>query len=169
METSDNQPLPIPPQDQSLSPVEPHQPKLNDAVPQGDQFKDLTEQNWLFIKHYLQSGKVKESWERAGYTGKSDSAPYVLFHRLKAQIEAIGELDGFNRARFLSEINKLADLPLVKDKTEVSLNEKLRILKLMGTMLNSGKELAKPKLSVFIVNRPLSSEPKNVVEVREEN
>lgn len=127
---------------------------LADESVQEPAFRDLTEGNWLFIKHYLKTGKATIAYEKAGYRSKCQSAPYSMFCKLKKQIEAIGELEGFNKARLMSQINEIDELPLSIDKTEVTLAEKLRILKLKHQILNSQQEAENSKLSVFIINRP---------------
>jgi hypothetical protein len=113
---------------------------------------DLTEQNWLFIKAYLNTGNVRKSYKLAGYTGKSESAAYVLFNSLKSRIEEIGSVDTLGRTRLMAEVNKLLDLPLDNNKNNVSLTEKLRVIKLAAA-LTPEVQAAKPNLSVFVINR----------------
>ena len=114
-------------------------------------FDNITEQNWLFIKHYLKLGDVAAAYRAAGYQGESRSAPYTLFYKLKPKIEAIGEIDTVNRARLLSEIGKLVDLPLDPNKQHVSFSERLRALKFMASVTPEVKQ--QTKVSVLIVNR----------------
>lgn len=127
-------------------------PPAVNAEPKSVTLADLTEQNWLFIKYYLKTGNVRKSYKLAGYTGKSESASYQLFSQLKARIEEIGSVDVLGRTRLMAEVNKLLDLPLDESKNNVSLTEKLRVIKLAAS-LTPEVQAAKPNLSVFVINR----------------
>lgn len=113
----------------------------------------LTDQNWLFINAFLQTGNVLKSYELAGYKGKNRSAPYQLFKQLKSRIEDLGNLDVTSRARLQADLKQVLDLPLMSDKKELSLSEWLRVRKFVASITPEATQ-AKPQISVLIINRP---------------
>lgn len=123
-----------------------------------NKLENLTERNWLFIKYFLETGKVVESYKLAGYKSDVRSAPYVLFKQLKSKIEEIGNLDVTSKARLQSDLSKLMDLPLASDKKELTLSEYLRVRKFVASITPEVQE-TKPQISVLVINRPSKDQP----------
>lgn len=113
---------------------------------------DLTDQNWLFLKCYLESGDVVKAYKLAGYKGEAKSAPYELFRRLKSSLEEIGNTNIASKSRLLAEVNKLLELPLATTETSLTFSERLRLLKFVASIT---PEVDKPKqnVSLLIINR----------------
>lgn len=120
----------------------------------------LTDRNWLFIKHFLATGKVVDSYRLAGYKSDVRSAPYVLFKQLKSRIEELGDLDVTSRARLQVDLNKVLDLPLASSTKELSINEWLKVRKFAAS-ITPEIQTAKPQISVLVINRV----PKDTVDV----
>lgn len=113
--------------------------------------ESLTDANWLFIKHYLETADIKKAYELAGYTGTAQSAPYELFRKLKPFVEEIGNMAVTSRLKLVADLQKALSLPLNPDKEHVSVSEWLRIRKLALSMTPEAQQQA--KLSVLVVNR----------------
>ena len=83
--------------------------------------RKLTAKNWLFIKYYLEGegirGNALMAYRRAGYKGKSYSAPYELVHELKSEIEMIASQKGMNRVNLMIQTKQLIDMPLKRRTT----------------------------------------------------
>lgn len=114
--------------------------------------ENLTDRNWLFIKHYFATGKVIDSYKLAGYKSDVRSAPYVLFNQLKARIEEIGNMDITSRARLQADLNRVLDLPLASDKKELSIGEWLKVRKFAASITPELQE-TRPQISVLVINR----------------
>jgi hypothetical protein len=113
--------------------------------------ESLTDQNWLFIKHFLETGDIRKAYQLAKYEGDSESAPYQVFKRLKPFIEEIGNMAVTSRLKLVADVNKALSLPLNPDKTSVSVSEWLRIRKFAASLTPEAQ--SQPKLSVLVVNR----------------
>jgi len=112
---------------------------------------ELTDQNWLFIKHFLETSDVRTAYSRAGYTGKVQSAPYELFRRLKPAIEEMVNAQLTSKIKFSDDLNKALSIPLI-DKEHLTVSEWLRLRKFAASLI---PEVANNKqtLSVLVVNR----------------
>lgn len=130
------------------------EPEQTSLIPESPkELTELTERNWLFIKHYLVTRNVKEAHRLAGYEGRSDAAPYVLFKQLKPKIEELLTLDVTSRARLLSEVSKLLDIPLLPhQEIGVTLKERTKLLELVAK-LTPDAIAPKQNLSVFVIKR----------------
>jgi hypothetical protein len=111
----------------------------------------LTDQNWLFIKHYLETADIKKAFELAGYLGKNVSDPYHIFKRLKPFIEEIGNMAVTSRLKLVADLSKALSLPLSPDKQTVTVSEWLRLRKFAATLTPDTQQA--PKMSVLVVNR----------------
>lgn len=111
----------------------------------------LTNQNWLFIKHFLESSDIRTAYSKAGYEGTEPSAPYQVFKRLKPYIEEIGNLAVTSRLKLVADLSKVLSIPLV-EKEALTVSEWLRVRKFAAT-LTPEVEQGKAKLSVLIINR----------------
>lgn len=123
----------------------------------------LTNQNWLFIKHFLESADIRTAYQLAGYESKEPSAPYQVFKRLKPYIEEIGNLGVTSRLKLVADLSKVLALPLV-EKQSLTVSEWLRVRKFAATLTPEVNQ-EKPKLSVLIINRAMpaaSAEPLKV-------
>lgn len=127
------------------------------------QLENLTERNWLFIKYYLETGKVVDSYKLAGYKSDVRCAPYVLFKQLKTKIEEIGNLDVTSKARLQSDLSKVMDIPLASNKKELTLSEWLRVRKFVASITPDVQE-AKPQISVLVINRSTIGKDKEALQ-----
>lgn len=123
----------------------------NSGIDKTLSLESLTDANWLFIKHYLETADIKKAYELAEYKGTAQSAPYELFRKLKPFIEEIGNLVVTSRIRLQADLSKALSLPLNPDKQHVSVSEWLRIRKMALAMTPEAQQQA--KLSVLVVNR----------------
>ena len=126
-----------------------------------DKLNSLTERNWLFIKYIRKNVPIKEAYKLAGYTSKVPSAPYTLMHSLRDKIELITDIEGFNRLKYKAELEKLLSIPLAHTKKDVTVSEKLRILKEMRNSLPEMKDMQRPQYTQIVINR-YGTEPKSV-------
>lgn len=127
--------------------------QVNSMIGHADkEMSSLTEQNWLFIKYFLEFGSIKKAYKLAGYQGKDESAPYTLFKSLKTRIEDIGSVDIASRSRLLAEVNKLLEIPLAEDKRTVSFGERLKLLKFVKDITPEAMA-PKQSFSVFVIHR----------------
>ena len=110
---------------------------------------DLTDQQWLFIKHYIDLGDVRDAYKRAGYEGIEASAPYQVFKRLKPYIEEL-LAHSVSRLRLMKDLDKALAIPLV-DKEKLTVSEWLRLRKFAGTLIPELKD--DRKISVLVINR----------------
>ena len=118
-----------------------------------EKLDSLTDKNWLFLNYIRKNVPIKESYKLAGYSSKVQSAPYVLYHRLKEKAELLTDLEDFNRLKYKAELIKLVSMPLSDKKKDVTLSEKLRILKLMKTSLPDMNEAPKSQFTQIVINR----------------
>jgi hypothetical protein len=110
----------------------------------------LTDQNWLFIKHYLETADIKKSYQLAGYQGTEESAPYQIFKKLKPFVEEIGNLAITSRLKLVADLNKVLSIPLVT-KESLTVSEWLRVRKFAASL--TPETQSAQKLSVLVVNR----------------
>lgn len=123
----------------------------------GNDLATLTDQNWLFINAFLQTGNILKSYKIAGYRGEDRSAPYQLFKQLKARIEDLGNLDVTSRARLQADLKQVLDLPLAANKKELTISEWLRVRKFAAAITPEATQ-AKPQISVLVINRSAKSD-----------
>lgn len=100
----------------------------------------LTEGNWKFLKGIQQGLKVYEAYKLAGYEGTSPNSAYVLYNSLKKKFQDVVNADGFDKLRLSLDFQKLLSLPLEQSKTEVTLNEALKIRRLAHTIMNDNEQ-----------------------------
>lgn len=112
---------------------------------------ELTDQNWLFIKHFLETSDIKKAYDLAGYDGTARSAPYELFRRLKPFIEELVNTNLTAKIKFSEDLQKALSIPLV-DKEHLTVSEWLRLRKFASSLIPEMQE-NKAKLSVLVVNR----------------
>jgi hypothetical protein len=130
--------------------------------------ESLTDQNWLFIKHYLETADIKKAYDLAGYDGTAISSPYNIFKRLKPFIEEIGNLAVTSRLKLVADLNKVLSIPLV-DKDNLTVSEWLRVRKFAASL--TPETQSQPKLSLLIVNRYSTDKPNgpNIVDIGKTN
>jgi|SRR6185436_1198472 len=112
---------------------------------------ELTDKNWLFIKHFLETSDLQLAYNKAGYDGTTKSAPYELFRRLKPYIEEIVNTELTSKLKFNKDLNKALSIPLV-DKEHLTVSEWLRLRKFASSLVPEMQE-NKQSLSVLVVNR----------------
>ena len=110
---------------------------------------DLTDQQWLFIKHYIDLGDIREAYKRASYEGIEASAPYQVFKRLKPYIEEVLN-HSVSRLRLMKDLDKALAIPLI-DKERLTVSEWLRLRKFAGSLIPELKD--DRKISVLVINR----------------
>lgn len=149
--------------------IKQNQSDSKDLVKQNDTNLDtLTEQNWLFIKYFLNGHTIAESYRLAKYEGKDDSAPYNLYYHLKKRIALIQEAGSVDRVRLLKEAKQLLDMPLKEDKTSVTFSEKLRTIKVVANLVPEMKEVTPVHITNFTINRYVKPiDPSKVIDVKE--
>lgn len=118
-----------------------------------DQLNSLTDRNWLFIGYIRKNIPIKEAYKLAGYTSKVPSAPYSLMHKLRKTAELLVDTEDFHRLKYKNELNKLVSLPLSEDKKDVTLSEKLRVLKLFKSSLPDMQEAPKTQFTQIVIKR----------------
>lgn len=111
---------------------------------------ELTEQNWLMLKYLREGKRIREAYSLAGYTG-SANACYQLYHILKGKLKEIVEADGFNKTRLAIEMEKLISLPLELNKTEVTLTEKLKAIRLANQIISDDAQKSPQATFTLIV------------------
>lgn len=135
---------------------------------------DLTDRNWLFIKHYLETNDLEKSYVLAGYEGEKHSAKFDLMRKLKPYIEELLSLGKVSRLSLMADLNKALSIPLI-DKDRLTVSEWLRLRKFAGSLIPELKE--DRKVSVLVINRcpdkgnmgkdnnpPLNIPPSNIIE-----
>jgi len=125
----------------------------------------LTERDWKFIKFKLQGLGTAESYRLSGFKGSSESAPYALYNSLKKRLAFIQEAEGIDKTRLLFEMKKILDMPLNEGKTSLSLTEKLKAIRLVGSFLADTKEPSHINISNFTINRFTKKD--SVIETKE--
>jgi hypothetical protein len=123
--------------------------------------ESLSDLNWLFIKHYLETADIRKAYELAGYTGTESSAPYQIFKKLKPFIEEIGNLTVTSRIKLQADLSKALAIPLIP-KEHVTVSEWIRLRKLAISL--TPEVQSSQKLSILVVNRS-SKEPITTVNV----
>jgi hypothetical protein len=137
----------------------------------------LTDSNWLYVKHYLETGDIKKAYDLAGYEGTARSAPYELFRKLKPFIEEIGNMTATSRLKLVADLNHVLSIPLLdKYKLGLTFSEWIRARKLAISITPDTQPA--PKMSVLVVNRymdkaeegkgnthPIDIDPSNIIDV----
>lgn len=100
----------------------------------------LNKKQWSFLQYIASGLKVTEAYKLAGFKGKNIDSAYLLNHRLKDKINEILVNNGFNRNNFMIEVGKLIDLPLREDQKQVSIDQKIKILRLFKDSLPEQKK-----------------------------
>jgi hypothetical protein len=126
-------------------PDQPNKPDIKDLS-----LESLSDLNWLFIKHYLETADIRKAYELAGYTGTEASAPYQVFKRLKPFIEEIGNLTVTSRIKLQADLSKALAIPLIP-KDHLTVSEWIRVRKLAISLTPEAQ--TSQKLSILVVNR----------------
>ena len=131
----------------------------------GKQLDSLTNQNWLFLSYIRKNVPIKEAYKLAGYKSEVPSAPYMLMKRLRVKAELLTDLEDFNRLKYKAELIKLLSLPLSDTKKDVTISEKLRILKLFKGSLPDMQETPKHQFTQIVINR-YGTKQADIAEIR---
>jgi len=128
----------------------------------------LTNKNRLFLDFVADGMPIGEAYQRAGYKGDLKNA-YDLKWKLKTELGKILEGKGFSREGVQIELSKLNTLPLISK--EITVDQKLRILKLVLETLPESKKAEKGAIQPFVVVKSDSvvinqNEKKEVIEVK---
>ena len=114
-------------------------------------FKEvLTKKNYKFIKAIAEGYKAPEAYKIAGYMGTNEQQPYQLVHTLKYKISEYLKDSGFNQETLGIELNKLLSLPLRDDQKSVTIDQKIKILRLFKESLPES-EKREPSFSRFTI------------------
>lgn len=119
---------------------------------------ELTEQNWLMLKYLREGKRVREAYTLAGYKGTGEAC-YHLYQTIKGKLREIVEADGFNKTRLAIEMDKILSLPLDLSKTEVTLSEKLKSIRLANQILTEDAQKNPQATFTMIViqNEPMGT------------
>lgn len=121
----------------------------------------LTEANWKFLKGIQQGLKIYEAYKLAGYDGATPNSAYVLYNSLKKKFQEISNSDGFDKLRLSLEMQKLLSLPLEQSKQEVTLNEKLKTLRLAHTIMNDNEQKSpQASFTMIVIESGQATSPK---------
>lgn len=123
----------------------------------------LTKRDWLFIEYRSKGLKVPEAYKLAGFKGKNPDSPYLLSCRLKDRLSQIIESNGFNRNEYMIQLSKILNLPLRDDQTSVTIEQKLKTLRLFKDSLPENKREA-TFTKFTIINNSVESSPE-IIEV----
>jgi hypothetical protein len=100
----------------------------------------LTKRNMAFIQYIAKGLSVREAYKLAGYTGTNDQQAYQLRHDLKHKIAEIIEAEGFNKEKLMLEMTDLISRPLVDGSEKVTIDQKIKILRLFKDALPESKK-----------------------------
>lgn len=110
----------------------------------------LTMKARSFLEHLIAGKSPKEAYQLAGYTGKHPQLPYKLKYQLKDQLFEMLEAHGVSKEGVFLETKKLLDLPLHSEKTFVTFDEKMSLLRFIHKLLPE-ERIERPKITPFIV------------------
>lgn len=108
---------------------------------------NITEGNWLFLKHIQQGKKVWEAHQLAGYKGDK-SAAYNLYYHLRKKLELVYEADNVDSLRLKIEAKKILDMP-VEDKP-IKPETRLKAIETLHKLQDKDK-IEKRQISPFVV------------------
>lgn len=111
----------------------------------------LTKKNFKFIELLASGLSVVEAYKAAGYTGTNEQQPYQLSHSLKHKISEYLQNKGFNKENLAIELGKLLSLPLRPDQTNVTVDQKIKLLRLFKDALPESEKKEEPKFTRFTV------------------
>jgi len=109
---------------------------------------ELTESNFLMLKHIEHGKKVKDAYELVYGKGKNPQAPYQMYHRIKKKLEMVYEADNVDSLRLKIEAAKIMNMK-VEDKP-VKPEVKLKAIETLARLTDSKKE-EKKVISPFII------------------
>lgn len=141
------------------------QVKIND-----DGKRELTPKNLKYIQLRLEDGlSPQQAYFKAGYTGKTYSAPYEMEHYLKGEIQKIVEMNGVNRHTLMIKAKKLIDLPIaeVENNTPISVKTHIQVLKLADKLIPEN-DTKRPVISPIIIKTGNGPTQVNVKDQTEE-
>lgn len=144
----------------NTSPIAPKSSDTN--LETSELLEKITPQNRLFIMGLVEGKPVFKSYEDAGYKGDYHAA-YVLKARLDKELQAFSLAHGVSRGDLMAEISRLNSLPVAA--SSVSVNQKLKILKLQSDVLKDLKPDA-PRITAIQINRFEDGAKKEVVEAK---
>jgi len=110
----------------------------------------LTNKNWLFIQHIGNGLSVPDSYKLAGYKGKNEQQCYQLKHELKHKIAEYLRNKGFNQETLAIELDKLLSLPLRPDQNSVTIDQKIKLVRLLKDSLPES-EKKEPSFTRFTI------------------
>lgn len=110
----------------------------------------LTKKNFKFIQYISNGLDIQEAYKLAGYSGTNEQQPYQLKHKLKYKISEYLKNKGFNQEKLAVEIDKLISLPLRDDQKQVTIDQKIKILRLLKDSLPES-EKKEPSFSRFTI------------------
>lgn len=123
----------------------------------------LSKRDLKFIQYRMQGLKVKEAYKLAGFKG-SDASAYVLSHRLNGRVNALVKQGSFNQTELMLEVTKLVSLPLRPDQNQVTVDQKIKVLRLFKDALPEQDK--KQSFTQFtIINGSLSNDVAKVIDV----
>jgi hypothetical protein len=126
----------------------------------------LTQKNYKFIEAISKGYKPPEAYQIAGYKGKNDQQPYQLMHALKYKISEYLRLKGFNQETVAIELDKLLSLPLRSDQTSVTVDQKIKLIRLLKDALPES-EKKEPSFTRFtIINGDVKVAENKVIDVK---
>jgi len=120
-------------------------PKKKPGRPAG-----LTRKAQCFLEHLIAGKSPREAYQLAGYNGKHYQLPYKLKYQLKDQLFELLQGHGISKEGVYLETKKLLDLPLQPDKTWVTFDEKMALLRFIGKLIPQ-EEMARPKITPFVI------------------
>jgi len=123
----------------------------------------LSKRDLKFIQYRIQGLKVPEAYKLAGFKGNDNSA-YVLSYRLAGRVNEIIKQGSFNSTELMLEVSKLVSLPLRPDQNAVTVDQKIKVLRLFKDALPEQDK--KQSFTQFtIINGALSNDMTKVVDV----
>jgi hypothetical protein len=110
---------------------------------------NITEQNWLMLKHIREGKKVWEAHQLAGYKGDK-SAAYNLWYKLQKKFEMILDADEVGSFRLKVEAKKILDMK-VEDRP-IKPETKLKAIETLHKLQDKETREAK-NISPFIIQK----------------
>lgn len=120
----------------------------NDKAVQKKLNVELTEQNFLMLKHIQAGRTVKDAYHLAGYKGTNPHQPYQMYHRLKKRLEQVYDADNVDSLRLKIEAKRILDME-VEDRP-IKPEVKLKAIETLNRLQDKEKTEAK-QISPFIV------------------
>jgi len=123
----------------------------------------LSKRDLKFIQYRMQGLKVPEAYKLAGFKG-TDQSSYVLSHRLKGRIDELVRQGSFNNTELMIEVSKLVSMPLRSDQNAVTIDQKIKVLRLFKDALPE-QERKQSFTRFTIINGSVSNDTAKVIDV----